>query len=74
MTNWAVIDALIDQPTTRRENKSSMSSQRLKTPRQRADQGYQNACPPARGKGAVLMLPEANAQAMQAHRRLRPCG
>jgi len=41
-------------------------------PRQPADQRYQNAylfgaiCP-AKGKGAALMLPEANAQAMQAH-------
>ena len=38
-------------------------------PRQPADQRYQNAylfgaiCP-AKGKGAALMLPEANAQAM----------
>ena len=41
-------------------------------PRQPADQGYQNAylfgaiCP-AKGKGAALLLPEANAQAMQTH-------
>jgi transposase len=41
-------------------------------PRQPADQRYQNAylfgaiCP-ARGKGAALLLPKANAHAMQAH-------
>jgi hypothetical protein len=41
-------------------------------PRQPADQRYQNAylfgaiCP-AKGKGAALLLPEANAQAMQTH-------
>ena len=41
-------------------------------PRQPADQRYQNAylfgaiCP-AKGKGAALLLPEANVQAMQAH-------
>ncbi len=41
-------------------------------PRQPADQRYQNAylfgaiCP-ARGKGAALMMPKANARAMQAH-------
>jgi transposase len=41
-------------------------------PRQPADQRYQNAylfgaiCP-AKGKGAALMMPKANARAMQAH-------
>lgn len=41
-------------------------------PRQPADQRYQNAylfgaiCP-AKGKGAALMMPKANAEAMQAH-------
>ena len=41
-------------------------------PRQPADQRYQNAylfgaiCP-AKGKGAALMMPKANTQAMQAH-------
>ena len=41
-------------------------------PRQPADQRYQNAylfgaiCP-AEGKGAALMMPKANARAMQAH-------